>query len=42
MLSAEPGTLIIQDITKNESNNSFIIHRFEENNDKHTVAEDLN
>ena len=42
MLSAEPGTLIIQDITKNESNNSFIIDRFEENNDKHTVAENLN
>ena len=32
-------TLIIQDVTKTESNNRFIIHCFEENNDdKHTVA----
>ena len=44
MLSAEPKaeadnteTLIIQDITKTESNNCFIVHCFEENNDKHTV-----
>ena len=27
---------------KNESNNCFIIHCFEENNDKHTVARNLN
>ena len=35
-------TLIIQDITKTKSNNCFIIHCFEENNDKHTVARKLN
>ena len=35
-------TLIIPDITKTESNNCFIIHCFEENNDKHTVARNLN
>ena len=34
--------LIIQDITKTESNNCFIIHCFEENNDKRTVARNLN
>ena len=43
MLSAEPKadfdntlteTLIIQDITKTESNNCFIIHCFEIDNDK--------
>ena len=31
-------TLIIPDITKTESNNSFIIHCFEENNDKRIIA----
>ena len=31
-------TLIIPDITKTESNNCFIIHCFEINNDKYTVA----
>ena len=31
-------TLIIPDITKTESNNCFIIHCFEENNDKRIVA----
>ena len=31
-------TLIIPDITKTESNNCFIIHCFEENNDKHIIA----
>ena len=35
-------TLIIQDITKTKSNNCFITHCFEENNDKHTVARNLN
>ena len=35
-------TLIIPDITKTESNNCFIIHCFEENNDKHTFARNLN
>ena len=35
-------TLIIQDITKTESNNCFIVHCFEENNDKHTVERNLN
>ena len=29
---------IIPDITKNESNNCFIIHCFEENNDKRIIA----
>ena len=29
-------TLIIPDIVKFESNNCFIAHYFEENNDKHT------
>ena len=28
--------------TKTESNNSFIIHGFEENDDKHTIARSLN
>ena len=32
-------TLIILDITKTESNNCFIIHCFEENNDKRIIAE---
>ena len=32
-------TLIIPDITKTESNNCFIIHCFEENNDKHRHKE---
>ena len=41
MLSATK-TLIIQGITKTESNNCFIIHCFEENNDKHTFARNLN
>ena len=31
-------TLIIPDITKPESNNCFIIHCFEENNDKRIIA----
>ena len=31
-------TLIIADITKTESNNCFIVHCFEENNDKHIIA----
>ena len=31
-------TLIIPDITKTESNNSFIIHCCEENNDKRIIA----
>ena len=31
-------TLIILDITKTESNNCFIIHCFEENNDKRIIA----
>ena len=35
-------TSIILDITKTESNNCFIIHCFEGNNDKHTVARNLN
>ena len=30
--------LIIPDITKTESNNCFIIHSFEENNDKRIIA----
>ena len=32
-------TLIIPDITKTESNNCFIIHCFEENNDKRIIDE---
>ena len=31
-------TMIIPDITKTESNNCFIIHCFEENNDKRITA----
>ena len=31
-------TLIIPDITKSESNNCYIIHCFEENNDKRIIA----
>ena len=31
-------TLIIPDITKTESNNCFLIHCFEENNDKPIIA----
>ena len=31
-------TLIIPDITKTESNNCFIIHCFEESNDKRIIA----
>ena len=31
-------TLIFPDITKTESNNCFIIHCFEENNDKRIIA----
>ena len=31
-------TLIIPDFTKTESNNCFIIHCFEENNDKRIIA----
>ena len=34
-------TLIIYNITKSESNNRLIIHCFEENNDKHTIARNL-
>ena len=34
--------LIIQDITKTESNNCFIIHCFGKNKDKHPVARNLN
>ena len=35
-------TLIIYDITKSESNkNCLIIHCFDENNDKHTIARNL-
>ena len=32
------STLIIPDITKTESNNCFIIHCFEENNEKRIIA----
>ena len=32
------STLIIPDITKTESNNCFVIHCFEENNDKRIIA----
>ena len=32
------STLIIPDITKTESDNCFIIHCFEENNDKRIIA----
>jgi len=35
-------TLKIWDITKTESSNWLIIHCFEENNDKHTFARNLN
>ena len=35
-------TLIIWDITKTESDNYPITRCFEENNDKHTVATNLN
>ena len=35
-------TLIILNITKTESNNCFIINCFEESNDKHTVARNVN
>ena len=31
-------TLIIPDITKTESSNCFILHCFEENNDKRIIA----
>ena len=35
-------TLIIYNITKSESNkNCLIIHCFDENNDKHTIARNL-
>ena len=34
----ETWQLIILDITKTESNNCFIIHCFEENNDKRIIA----
>ena len=37
-LIALTETLIIADITKTESNNCFIIHCFEENNDKRITA----
>ena len=50
MLPAEPNAegdntyrdLIIQDITKTESNNCVIIHCFGKNKDKHPVARNLN
>ena len=38
MLITLTETLIIPDITKAESNNCFIIHCFEENNDKRIIA----
>ena len=38
MLITLTETLIIPDITKTESNNCFIIHCFEENNDKRVIA----
>ena len=42
MLSAQQKvgaeTLIILEITKTESNNSFIIHCFEENKDKNSIT----
>ena len=37
-LIALTSTLIIPDITNSESNNCFIIHCFEENNDKRIIA----
>ena len=37
-LIALTETLIIPDITKTESNNCFIIHCFEENDDKRIIA----
>ena len=37
-LITRTSTLIILDITKTESNNCFIIHCFEENNDKRIIA----
>ena len=50
MLSAKPKAEVdstYQDLDylgyqKTESNNCFIIHCFEENNDKHTVTRNLN
>ena len=41
-LTSLAETSIIQDITKTESNNYFIIHFFRENNEKHTVTRNLN
>ena len=38
MLITLTETLIIPDITKTESNNCFIIHCFEENNEKRIIA----
>ena len=38
MYNTNTETLIIPDITKTESNNCFIIHCFEENNDKRIIA----
>ena len=40
-LIALTETLIIPDITRAESKNCFIIHCFEETNDKHTVARNM-
>ena len=34
-------TLIISDITKTESNNCFVIHRFKENNDKRIIGPNI-
>ena len=46
VLSAKPITLtetsIIEEITKTGSNDCFIIYCFKENNDKHTIARNLN
>ena len=50
MLSAEPkaeadntyGDLDYLGYHKTESNNCFILHCFKDNNDKHTVARNLN
>ena len=41
MLSAEAEGLIISDITKTESNNSFVIHCFKENSDKRIIAPNI-
>ena len=38
LITLTEETLIIPDITKTKSNNCFIIHCFEENNDKSIIA----